>query len=245
MFTIAAFYKFTQISESIQQEIKLNTEKLMNDHQVFGTILIAQEGINSTIAGTNDGVTEVLNFLKSITQLSDIEPKLSYAEKIPFAKIKVKIKKEILTFGEENCEPSTAETGKFVNSKEWNNLIAQSDVLTIDVRNDYEVQEGSFKNAVDPKTVNFTDFKEFVATKLDPEKNKKVAMFCTGGIRCEKASSYMLKKGFKEVYQLEGGILKYLEETKEEDSCWQGNCFIFDERRSLNHNLKQSSNLKK
>lgn len=240
-FTVAAFYKFVSKFQKPLPEIRTNLLDFMKEKNITGTILLAEEGINSTISGSSKSIQEFLTFLKNeYLEFSTINPKFSYSEIAPFKKTKVKIKKEILTFNETDCNPATTKTGTFVNPKEWNTLINDPEVKLLDVRNSYETKDGTFRGAIDPKTENFTDFKEYVSKELDPSKDKKIAMFCTGGIRCEKASSYMLNRGFKEVYQLDGGILKYLEETPQDQTMWEGKCFIFDDRESLDQDLHPS-----
>ena len=206
----------------------------------MGTILLAMEGINGTIAGTPAAIERVLGMLRADQRLQDLEPKWSWAETHPFERMKVKLKREIVTLGQPTANP-TAQVGIYLKPQEWNQVIADPEVLVIDTRNDYEVQVGSFEGAVNPQTDSFREFPEYVQRHLDPQRHKQVAMFCTGGIRCEKATSYLLSQGFEQVYHLQGGILKYLEEIPEEDSHWQGECFVFDERVTVRHGLKPGS----
>lgn len=201
-----------------------------------GTLLLAPEGINGTIAGSRAGVDRVLGYLRSDSRLADLEHKESRDDDMPFHRMKVKLKKEIVTMGVAGVDPNVR-VGTYVTPRDWNDLVNDPAVLLIDTRNDYECDIGSFRGAVDPRTVNFREFPEYVRANLDPGVHKKVAMFCTGGIRCEKASAFMLNEGFDEVYHLQGGILKYLEEVPPEDSIWEGECFVFDNRVSVDHQL--------
>ncbi|WP_201588456.1 oxygen-dependent tRNA uridine(34) hydroxylase TrhO [Psychrobacter fozii] len=235
---VAALYKFTRFADFEQyREPILNT---MLDNDVKGTLLIAAEGINGTISGTRQSIDTVLDYLRSIEAIGTFTFKESYTNEQPFYRTKVKLKKEIVTMGVENIDPLQS-VGRYVKPSEWNALISDPDVILIDTRNDYEVQIGTFKNAVNPNTETFREFPEYVAKEMDPAKHKKVAMFCTGGIRCEKSTAYMREQGFEEVYHLEGGILKYLEEVPASDSMWEGDCFVFDNRVSVNHNLEKGS----
>ncbi|MCB1690199.1 MAG: rhodanese-related sulfurtransferase [Halioglobus sp.] len=203
-----------------------------------GTLLLAAEGINGTIAGSRESVDKVLSYLRSDPRLADLEHKESHDEDMPFYRMKVKLKKEIVTMGVAGVDPN-ARVGTYVRPQDWNALVNDPEVLLIDTRNDYECDIGSFRGAVDPRTVNFREFPGYVRANLDPAVHKKVAMFCTGGIRCEKASAFMLNEGFEEVYHLQGGILKYLEEVPEEESTWEGECFVFDNRVAVDHRLEK------
>ncbi|PPD17430.1 MAG: hypothetical protein CTY27_03865 [Methylotenera sp.] len=238
-FLTAALYKFVSLPNyaDLQAPILAACEA----HHIKGTILLASEGINGTIAGLPDDMNAVLNFLRNDAvfdgKFADLEHKESYADEHPFYRMKVKLKKEIVTLGIAGVSP-TKQVGTYVKPQDWNALISDPDVILIDTRNDYEVDIGTFKGAIDPKTTTFREFPEYVAKNLDKTKHKKVAMFCTGGIRCEKASSYMMDQGFEEVYHLQGGILKYLETVPEEQSLWQGECFVFDQRVAVKHNLE-------
>ncbi|WP_449301500.1 oxygen-dependent tRNA uridine(34) hydroxylase TrhO [Psychrobacter nivimaris] len=235
---VAALYKFTRFADFEQyREPILNT---MLDNDVKGTLLLASEGINGTISGTRQGIDTVLDYLRSIEAIGTFTFKESYTDAQPFYRTKVKLKKEIVTMGVENIDPLES-VGRYVKPSEWNALISDPEVTLIDTRNDYEVQIGTFQNAVNPNTETFREFPEYVSKELDPTKHKKVAMFCTGGIRCEKSTAYLREQGFEEVYHLEGGILKYLEEVPASDSMWQGDCFVFDNRVSVNHNLEKGS----
>jgi UPF0176 protein len=202
---------------------------------------LASEGINGTVAGSEKSIQELLHYLKTDPlfegNFKNLGHKESWSDKHPFYRMKVKIKKEIVTLGVPAVSP-TKMVGKYVKPKDWNLIILDPEVVLIDTRNDYEYAIGTFKNAINPKTNTFREFPGYVKSHLDPKKHKKVAMFCTGGIRCEKASSYMINEGFDEVYHLEGGILKYLEEVKPEESLWQGECFVFDQRVAIKHGLE-------
>jgi UPF0176 protein len=233
---VAALYKFVTLEDYVERREPLLT--VMLDNEVKGTLLLAQEGINGTIAGSRAGIDAVLAFLKADSRLVDLEHKESYCDEQPFYRTKVKLKKEIVTLGVPGVDPNK-KVGTYVDPKDWNALISDPDVVLIDTRNDYEVGIGTFTNAVDPKTKSFREFPQYVRQNFDPSRHKKVAMFCTGGIRCEKASSFMLNEGFEEVYHLKGGILKYLEEVSQEDSLWQGDCFVFDNRVTVRHDLSE------
>jgi len=233
----AALYKFVHLPNYAALQSPIH--KACEAHHIKGTILLATEGINGTIAGMPADVHELLHFLRTDAIFAgafvDLEHKESFAEEHPFYRMKVRLKKEIVTLGVQGVSP-TKQVGTYVKPENWNKLISDPDVILIDTRNDYEVDIGTFKGAIDPKTTTFREFPSFVK-KLDPAKNKKIAMFCTGGIRCEKASSYMLSQGFDEVYHLQGGILKYLENIPEAESLWQGECFVFDQRVAVKHGL--------
>ncbi|MEM7027812.1 MAG: rhodanese-related sulfurtransferase [Pseudomonadota bacterium] len=235
---IAALYKFVRLDdfESLQPLYLQFCEK----HEIKGTILLAEEGINGTIAGSREDIDALLVFLKSDERLVDLDHKESYADDVPFLRTKVKLKKEIVTLGQPGVSPIHG-GGQRVEAKDWNRLITDPEVVLIDTRNTYEVDIGTFKHAVSPDTTNFREFPDYVKKNLNPNQHKKVAMFCTGGIRCEKASAYMLDQGFAEVYQLDGGILKYLEEVSKEESLWEGECFVFDGRVSVDHELEEGN----
>lgn len=234
----AALYKFVELNdfEAIRQPLY----DVMAAHQVKGTLLLAREGINGTICGTRDGIDAVLGWLRNDPRLSDLEHKESLSESQAFYRTKVKLKKEIVTMGIDWVDPKNV-VGTYVKPKDWNALITNPDVLVIDTRNDYEYAVGTFAGAVNPKTESFRDFPEYVQQHLDKTKHKKVAMFCTGGIRCEKSTAYLKELGFDEVYHLQGGILKYLEEVPAEESTWEGECFVFDQRVTVKHGLEQGS----
>jgi UPF0176 protein len=234
--TICALYKFVRLDafESLRQPL-INK---MTSVDVKGTLLLAAEGINGTIAGSQQGVDKVLAFLNEQPSLDHIAYKESYAQTNPFHRTKVKLKTEIVTMGVEGIDPSQV-VGTYVKPKDWNALISDPEVLLVDTRNDYEIEIGTFKNAINPNTTTFREFPEYVEKNLDKNKHKKVAMYCTGGIRCEKSTAYLKEQGFEEVYHLEGGILKYLEEVPSTETMWQGECFVFDGRVAVNHDLEQ------
>jgi UPF0176 protein len=231
---VAALYKFVTLKDfsALRQPLLA----AMNAHGVKGTLLLAIEGINGTISGARSAIDGFLNYLRSDARFADLDHKESYCGEDPFYRSKVKLKKEIVTIGVEGIDPNR-QVGTYVEPKDWNALIANPDVLLIDTRNDYEVALGTFEGAADPKTSSFGEFPKFVGENLDPARHQKVAMFCTGGIRCEKASSYMQAQGFREVYHLKGGILKYLEEVPADESKWRGECFVFDHRVAVGHGL--------
>ncbi|HEY9737683.1 MAG TPA: rhodanese-related sulfurtransferase, partial [Trichocoleus sp.] len=223
---VATFYKFVKLAD--YQEMKEPLLQVCQAAGIKGTILLALEGINGTLAGTRGGIDTVLAELRRDARLADLETKESTAQHPLFERMKVKLKREIVTLG--TAADPTERVGTYVPPQDWNQVIADPEVLVLDTRNDYEVQIGTFKGAVNPKTEAFREFPEYVQQHLDPRQHKKVAMFCTGGIRCEKATAYLLNQGFEQVYHLQGGILKYLEEVPEAESLWQGECFVFDER---------------
>ena len=231
---VAALYKFVRLHgfEQLQQPLL----DLMHDNDVRGTLLLADEGINGTISGPRAGVDTVLGWLKQDERLAALEHKESFHDEHPFLRTKVKLKKEIVTMGVEGIDP-TRTVGTYLSPEEWNTVISDPDTVLIDTRNDYEVEVGTFKGAINPETRTFREFPEYVKETLDPARHKKVAMFCTGGIRCEKSTAYLKEHGFEEVYHLKGGILKYLEEMPKEDSLWEGECFVFDERVTVDHDL--------
>ncbi len=198
------------------------------------------EGINGTIAGPEDGIRAVLAYLCKDPRFADLEHKESWASEMPFLRTKVRLKNEIVTMGAPEADP-TKQVGTYVKPQDWNDLISDPDVVVIDTRNDYEVEIGTFKGAVDPKTTSFREFPQWVKDHPELGAKPRIAMFCTGGIRCEKASSYMLAHGFDEVFHLQGGILKYLENVPEDESLWEGECFVFDERVSVKHGLEEGS----
>ncbi|PHJ66273.1 hypothetical protein VF14_32345 [Nostoc linckia z18] len=235
---VATLYKFVKLPDFAEKR-----EPLLSYCQgqgIKGTILLAEEGINGTIAGSRQAIDSVLWFLRSDPRLADLEHKESYTETPPFERMKVRLKQEIVTLGLPEIDPNE-QVGTYVTPEEWNNLISDPEVTVIDTRNDYEVNIGTFQGAENPQTASFREFPDYVRQHLDPTKHKKVALFCTGGIRCEKASSFMLAQGFAEVYHLKGGILKYLEEIPAQASLWQGECFVFDERVAVSHGLESGS----
>jgi UPF0176 protein len=241
MLKVAALYQFAPLPDF--RALREPLRALCAGLSIRGTILLAHEGINGTVAGAADAIDALVRELCAGAlfggRLDNLELKFSQASTMPFARLKVRLKKEIVTLGDPAIDP-TRTVGTYVEPENWNALIASSDTLVIDTRNQFEVAMGTFDGAVDPQLASFGAFKDFVAERLDPEKHRKIAMFCTGGIRCEKASSYLLSRGFKEVYHLKGGILKYLEGVPESESRWQGECFVFDDRIALGHGLKES-----
>jgi UPF0176 protein len=241
MLKVAALYQFAPLPDF--RALREPLRALCAGLSIRGTILLAHEGINGTVAGAADAIDALVRELCAGAlfggRLDNLELKFSQASTMPFARLKVRLKKEIVTLGDPATDP-TRTVGTYVEPENWNALIASSDTLVIDTRNQFEVAMGTFDGAVDPQLASFGAFKDFVAERLDPEKHRKIAMFCTGGIRCEKASSYLLSHGFKEVYHLKGGILKYLEGVPESESRWQGECFVFDDRIALGHGLKES-----
>ncbi|MGB1543241.1 MAG: rhodanese-related sulfurtransferase [Spongiibacter marinus] len=232
---VAALYKFVSLPDFHELREPLLDHCLAQN--IRGTLLLAEEGINGTVAGSREAIDSLLAYLKADPRLADLSHKESFDSSQPFYRMKVKLKKEIVTMGIDGIDPNEV-VGTYVKPKDWNALISDPDVVLIDTRNDYEVEIGTFKGAVDPKTESFRQFPEYVRQNYNPAKHKKVAMFCTGGIRCEKASAFMKREGFEEVYHLEGGILKYLEEVDQPDSLWQGECFVFDNRVSVKQGLE-------
>lgn len=235
---VAALYKFANQPDYLAFQPKLL--RACKKHGVKGTLLLAKEGINGTIAGTRGGIDAVLNFIRLKEIFSDLEHKESFADEMPFLRMKVRLKKEIVTMGVENTDP-TAAVGTYLTPQEWNDMIKDENTILIDCRNDYEYQIGTFKNAINPKTETFREFPAYVEKTLMDKKNKNIAMCCTGGIRCERSTSLLKQWGFENVYHLKGGILKYLEEMPKEDSLWEGECFVFDNRVAVKHGLELGS----
>ena len=235
--TVAALYKFTPFEDpaALREPLLAACEAT----GVKGTLLLAREGINGTIAGTDNALAAVLGTIRALPGCADLDVKFSHAPAMPFGRMKVRVKREIVTMGEPDIDPTLA-VGHYVDPHDWNALIADPDTLVIDTRNDYEVAIGSFAGALDPATPSFRDFPAWFRAHRDEllEGKKRVAMFCTGGIRCEKSTSFLRSEGVEDVYHLKGGILKYLEQVPEEQSLWQGECFVFDERVSLRHGLE-------
>lgn len=233
---VAALYKFVKLPdyETLVPRIKALCDQL----GIKGTLLLAEEGINGTVSGTREGIDALRAFLDADGRFDNLSYKESFYDEQPFYRMKVKLKKEIVTMGVNGIDPQKI-VGTYVKPKDWNALISDPDVVVIDTRNSYEYEIGTFERAIDPKTETFREFPAYVAQNLDPSKHKKVAMFCTGGIRCEKSTAFMKEQGFEEVYHLEGGILKYLEEVPEEESLWRGECFVFDNRVAVNHKLEK------
>lgn len=238
MYTVAALYHFTRFDDPATLQGPLADACAAGE--VKGTLLLAQEGINGTIAGPRAGIDAVLAHIRALPGCAGLEVKESEASAPPFLRMKVRLKREIVTMGEPGIDP-TQRVGSYVAPDDWNDLIESDDVVLIDTRNDYEVGIGTFKGAIDPKTASFRDFPEWWRSHAGEFAGKRVAMFCTGGIRCEKASSFLLNEGVDEVFHLKGGILKYLEETPEEQSAWDGECFVFDGRVSVGHGLVEGS----
>ena len=231
MYTVAAYYRFFPLADPAALRTALRAA--FADTDLLGTTLIAPEGINGTMAASAETIDRLLEFLGEHACLVHAEVKFSTSEAAPFRRLKFKLKREIITFRGAAVDPSRP--GMYVEPLAWNELVSSPDVLVLDTRNMYETEIGTFAGAVAPPLATFSDFAAYVCAHLDPEKHRRVAMFCTGGIRCEKASAYMLQQGFPEVYHLKGGILRYLEEVPAERSQWQGECYIFDERVSVGH----------
>ncbi|MEG3870832.1 oxygen-dependent tRNA uridine(34) hydroxylase TrhO [Microcoleus sp. Z1_B5] len=234
-FLTAALYKFVELPDFA--ELKAPLLDCCNNNNVKGTILLAEEGINGTIAGSSEGVHAVLAFLRSDPRFADLVHKESFSEKAPFYRLKIRLKREIVTMGVPDINPRLM-AGKYVKPDEWNKLLDDPDVVVVDVRNDFEVSMGTFEGAINPKTKSFSELPEWVRRETALRNKPKVAMFCTGGIRCEKSTAFLRTQGFEEVYHLEGGILKYLETVPEAESRWEGECFVFDERVSVGQDLK-------
>lgn len=239
-FKVAALYQFVPLPDF--RELREPLRARLADLGIKGSLLLAGEGVNGTLAGTPDAIDacidELLHGALFGGRLDALELKFSVAADMPFGRLKVRLKKEIVTLGDPSTDP-TARVGTYVDAKDWNALIQRDDVLVLDTRNAFEVEFGTFDGAVDPNLSKFSDFRTFAERQLDPAKDRKIAMFCTGGIRCEKASAYLLARGFGEVYHLKGGILKYLEDIPEGASLWRGECFVFDDRIALGHGLTQ------
>ena len=233
---VCALYKFVTLEKF--QDLRQPLLKVMEYNNIRGTLLLASEGINGTVAGNRKGIDRLMAWFEKDGRLGNIVTKESFEASNPFYRTKVKLKKEIVTMGIEGIDPKQV-VGTYIKPKDWNALISDPDVVLVDTRNDYEVRVGTFKGALNPNTTNFREFPQYVSDNLDPKANKKVAMFCTGGIRCEKSTAYLKEQGFDEVYHLQGGILKYLEEVPEEDTMWQGECFVFDNRVTVNHQLEK------
>jgi len=239
---VAAFYQFTALPD--YRSLREPLRAICATRELKGSVLLAHEGINGTLAGSAANIDALVTELQHgelfAGRLDSLEVKFSNSSKMPFQRLKVRLKKEIVTLGDANADP-TRQVGTYVAPADSNALMASPDTLLLDTRNAFEVAIGTFEGAVDPGLASFGDFKDFVAQKLDPSKHRRIAMFCTGGIRCEKASSLLLARGFAEVYHLKGGILKYLEEVPQHDSRWRGGCFVFDERVALSHGLTELS----
>ena len=238
--TVAAFYQFAALPDF--RDLREPLRAICGRLKLKGSVLLAPEGINGTLAGDADAIGELIDALRHNElfggRLDKLDLKFSAASAVPFRRLKIRLKKEIVTLGDTRADP-TRQVGIYVDPADWNDLIAAPDTLVIDTRNAFEVAIGTFPGAVDPGIKSFGQFKDFAARHLDPLKHRRIAMFCTGGIRCEKASSYLLARGFAEVYHLKGGIMKYLEGVPETESRWRGECFVFDDRVALGHGLRQ------
>lgn len=235
-FLVCALYRFVQLDD--YERLRQPLLDLMQARDIKGTLLLAREGINGTVSGTREAINALLAWFDLDPRLAGIDHKFSEDHEQPFYRAKVKLKKEIVTMGVQGIDPRRV-VGTYVTPKEWNRLISSPDVILVDTRNDYEVQIGTFKHAVNPHTKTFREFPAWVKQNLDPARHKKVAMFCTGGIRCEKSTAYLKEQGFDEVYHLQGGILKYLEEVPKENTLWEGECFVFDNRVTVDHDLQR------
>lgn len=234
-FVVTTFYKFVDLPDVEEKQVKFI--KFCNDHKIKGTILLAHEGINSTLTGTREAIDAFYKFITSIQEFADMEFKESFSDYLPFSKTKVRLKPEIVRLKVKNLDMS--KVGEYLDPKQWDEMISKKETILIDTRNDYEVIFGTFKNAKNPRTRNFSDLPEWVDRNLkNVDKETPIAMFCTGGIRCEKSTAYMKQVGFKNVYHLKGGILKYLEDTKDQENMWQGRCFVFDDRVAVDSELK-------
>lgn len=233
--TVCALYKFVRLER--YQDLRQPLHGRMLEHGVRGTILLAREGINGTIAGARAGVDAVITWLENDAGLGPIDRKDAISDEAPFRRTKVKLKKEIVTMGVADIDPATM-AGTYVEPEDWNRLLDDPELLLLDTRNDYEYAVGTFENAINPHTTSFREFPDFVENHLDPARHRKVAMFCTGGIRCEKSTALLNRLGFDEVYHLKGGILNYLARVPEEESRWRGECFVFDERVTVDHRLQ-------
>jgi UPF0176 protein len=239
-YRVAAFYQFAALPDfrALREPLRAECAAL----GLKGSVLLAAEGINGTLVGSDENIARLVEALQHgdlfAGRLASLDVKYSTAESMPFQRLKVRLKKEIVTLGDTSVDP-TQRVGTYVDAADWNDLIADPDTLVLDTRNAFEVAMGTFERAVDPALKSFGEFKDFAAQKLDPAKHRRIAMFCTGGIRCEKASAYLLAHGFSEVFHLKGGILKYLEGVPEGESRWRGKCFVFDERVALGHGLRE------
>ncbi len=244
LFKIVSFYSFFTFKENLVLELKNKLLSIENNHEISGLLIIATEGLNGTICADEETIELVLGLIKKYSEFVDLNLKISYSEKKIFKKLKIKIKKEIVTMGVTDINPAK-DSGLYINPTDWNKVIEDENTIVIDTRNQYEVSIGTFKNSINPNTRNFSEFPAWVDDNLKDnlgnKNSRNIAMFCTGGIRCEKATSLLKKKGFKNIYHLKGGILKYLEETSEKESLFEGECFVFDKRVALNNKLKAGS----
>ena len=235
---VCTFYKFTPLDHYISLQRPILDQ--LSGNRITGTLLLAKEGINGTIAGEREAVDQFLKWLEGHAEFSGIEQKKSGTDQLPFKRTRVKLKKEIVTMGVEGIDPLVL-AGTCVDPEDWNALLEDPDTLVVDTRNEYEIEVGHFENAVNPHTTNFREFPQYALEKLDPGKHKKIAMYCTGGIRCEKATAFLKQNGFESVYHLKGGILNYLKTVPVSESGWRGECFVFDERVTVNHDLNTGS----
>lgn len=233
---VATFYHFTKLTNL--HSLKINLKTKLDSYGLKGTVLLANEGFNGTLSGSREGINSALQTMRLLPNSLNLEHKESYATNMPFFRLKVRIKKEIVTMGIDGIDPLVA-VGKYVEAKDWNKLITDTQTIIIDARNKFEVDIGSFKNAINPGTNSFNELPQWLDENINTLQNKNIALFCTGGIRCEKATSYLKNKGINDVFHLKGGILKYLESIPKNDSEWYGECFVFDYRVSVKHNLEQ------
>ncbi|UWQ99313.1 rhodanese-related sulfurtransferase [Rhodobacteraceae bacterium S2214] len=240
MYIVAALYHFTRFADP--KALREPLLELCKTHGIGGTLLLAHEGVNGTIAGTRAGIDAVLTHLRGLSGCADLEHKESLSDTPPFNRMKVRLKREIVTMGQPDVDP-LAGTGHYVDPSDWNALITSPDVAVIDTRNDYEVGIGTFEGAIDPETKSFGEFPAWWEENKERFHNKKIAMFCTGGIRCEKSTNFLIGQGVEDVYHLKGGILKYLEEVPKEESTWDGECFVFDARVSVGHGLEEGPHM--
>lgn len=237
-YVVAALYKFVSVPD--YEKLQAPLMQFCKDEEIKGTLLLAHEGINGTVSGTRTAIDALFVYLNKLPEFKGITHKESFVGEQPFYRMKVKLKREIVTLGVEGIDPNNV-VGTYVKPKDWNTLISDPEVFVVDTRNSYEYEIGTFDGAVNPETDSFREFPEYVANNMDPARHKKVAMFCTGGIRCEKSTAFMKQQGFEEVYHLEGGILKYLEEVPSEQSKWKGECFVFDNRVAVDHSLEKGT----
>ena len=234
--TVATFYRFVNLHDCERWKTKL--KRACNEQEVLGTIILAAEGMNATIAGSKEGVDRVLAFIRADERFSDLDHRECQTKRTTFYRLRIIIRPEIVTLGDSTVNPNKGQ-GKYVSPEDWNRLISNPEVLVVDARNNYEVEMGTFEGAMNPQTSTFGEWKSFAKSHLPTNGQRKVAMFCTGGIRCEKASAHLLSEGFEEVYHLQGGILNYLQRVQPEDSLWEGECFVFDHRVSVVHGLNE------
>jgi UPF0176 protein len=235
---VCALYRFVRLEH--YRELRAPLLDLLQEHSIGGTLLLAPEGINGTVAGSRSAIDTLLDWLRSVPGLAALEARESFTDQVPFLRSRVKLKQEIVTLGVPGIDPNHS-VGTYVEPGDWNALISAPDVLLVDTRNDYEVRVGSFRNATSPQTGTFREFPRYVREHLDPARHRRIAMFCTGGIRCEKSTALLRQLGFQQVYHLKGGILGYLEQVPPQDSLWEGECFVFDERVTVDHRLQRGS----